>query len=317
MRQGLVTRDWNHALDFGSLFHDVLDQIYSKKLSMGISSKITSFVPLVKPAAQEYYNKVHPTLDPGDYNEFELMWSTCILLLEKYFTFYQEEDKNLDFRGVEQVFKFYFELNSGVKIPLRGKIDGYTFQENGIWLFETKTKESIQQSGLFSFQAIVEKMEYELQVMIYSQAIYDLYGKYPTGVIYNLVKRPGQIFSGRFNKKSESIEQYLGRVSCDIDKKTDYKNKKSEYFLRYRIPLISSNIKKFIYQDLNQIVENIYRLTESFDPGFRNSANCSMYRHPCEYLEICYANNKHRFIKKTSCFPELAVVNTKVVYPEK
>ena len=135
--------------------------------------------------------------------------------------------------------------------------------------------------------------------MIYMKAMQYVYGESPAGVLYNLVKRPGQQYKGSFNRKPESIPEYMGRIDKDIADKTD------EYFKRYHISITKNEVDLFFDTDLDYILQRMYEWQQGGYSNFRNSSACSMWNRPCEYLPICSNGDKTLYTRKLTVFPEL------------
>jgi len=310
LREGLTKGTSDHSLDFGNMFHHILDKCYSSiktfPVRKGINPK-TAWTTIINQACKEYYYKQSKDLDVKDTQKFELMFGTCKLMLEHYFDWWGKEDLSLNFVGVEQLFDVPYTLRNGVKIRLRGKIDGILKIDGGYWILENKTKGSIDDIGAYSVNGVVESMGYNLQVLFYCLAIKGVYGVYPKGVIYNLIKRPGQEFKGTFNRKPETLPEYYERIKKDIAEKiVEVGGKKfNPYLLRYHVRITEEEIQTWSLQDFDSVIEEIYQWDMQNLISRRVQASCFMFRKPCEFLDICSSGSKVGYSKREHVFPEL------------
>lgn len=309
LKHGFSLEGMNHKLDFGTIFHEVLDKVYSTRLrNINNTKPYTKYLwkELCNNTVSNYYDDHIEDVDPADLRKFELCIGQTKLVLEHYFEWWSKKDSTANIIAVEKEFSFPYKLRSGVNIVFRGKMDRIDKVNKDIWLFETKTKDDIEPttSGM-TVNGIVEKMDYELQVMVYCLAIKELYGVYPKGVIYNLVKRPQQEFKGSYRSKSETLPQYFDRVHEDIIYKSNISTREHEYFMRYEIALFPEKIEEWKLRDLDYIIERIAEWSDKGYGSYRNSANCAMYRKPCEFLSICSLGETSRYKVREKIFPEL------------
>jgi hypothetical protein len=321
LKLGLDHGQYNPALDFGSLFHGVLDTVYSQRIGHGIlkrDSNLLFWEELCEQALEQWYTDTLESqeLTPSQEQEFERLWGMCGTVLPYYFRRWQKDDSKLEWIAVEEIFDYTIHVSMPylgvggcdlvVPIRVRGKIDGLVRYNGRLYLVEHKTKaeiaEMINKNGKVSCQAITEKMGYELQVNTYALAIYEKYGEYPAGVIYNLIKRPGLIFKGTYNRKPESIPQFLARVEDDLVKKGD------EYFCRYRVRLYPREIEEFRNVELNHWLTRMYMWDRGLEPSVKQSKSCSMFRKPCEYLNICAYGDTIGYTKRDTLFKELTMI---------
>lgn len=292
MIEGLELKMKDRALEFGSFFHEALDKVYSQRMIGN---------PDDEEVLQELYETTKERLedaDVKDQQEFEINYGVCKVTLERYFQKWAKDKQN--FIAIEQVFEFPYRLRDGTVIAIKGKFDGVFRDKKGkLWLFETKTKSQIDGNH------IVQKMDFELQVMIYLMALKHVYGETPVGVLYNLIRRPQQRFSGTFQRKPEGVVDFIKRVDADIVSNMD------KYFIRYPISVTQDAVETYKTTDLDYIIERLYEWQQGGISSFRNSNACSMWNRPCEYLPLCGSDDmfaKGRYSKRERVFPELDVI---------
>lgn len=283
---------YDKALDFGSFFHDCLDAVYTCQKDKTPKVNVKAIVNKKYVEAKKRMQSAG--VDIKQLQEFEISYGMCVSLLDRYFDKWKLQDKQLQWLDLEKVFSFPYKLRDGTVIQIRGKFDGVFRNDKGkLWLFETKTKSTIYNN------TVMETIGYNLQVMVYMMAMKYLYGETPAGVLYNLVKRPGQQYKGTYNRKPESIPEYVERVDKDIIEKPD------EYFQRYMVYIRWEEIEEYKNMDLDYMLQRFYEWQQGGYSNFRNSAACSMWNRPCEYLPICSTGNKTLYSRKLTMFPEL------------
>ena len=305
MFEGLKAGDFDRRLQFGTYFHDVLDSVYTQRKR----KPDFPWLKIGRATLDAIYEETVESLDdPRDVETFDQVHGLCEVVLTEYFNWYKKEDTKLKILAVEKQFAFPYTLRNGRVIMVRGKID-LIEEKNGkeIWIWDHKTKSAIEinDRSRITVGAIAEKMDWELQIMVYCLAVYHLYGKYPTGVVYNLVKTPGQEFKGSYNKKPETLQEFYQRVLSDMDAKSDPRTRNSEYFLRLDISVTQKEIEYWRDTDFDYIIERIYEWSQGGIASYRNSKNCAAFRKPCEFLRICSSNDRSGYKKRESVFPEL------------
>lgn len=177
-----------------------------------------------------------------------------------------EEDVKRDRIMEEYSFSVPYKLPSGKVVFLRGKMDGVEWhrglgKDSGVYLGEHKAK------GDPDKQAIMERLRYDKQTMIYLTALLELmeqkefnFPKSPElkGVYYNVIKMPlsggvGSIRPKKATKKqrAESMEEYYARLGDVIRENAD------RFFLRFRATVSLQEIMEFREKTLDPCLENI------------------------------------------------------------
>ncbi len=152
----------------------------------------------------------------------------------------------------EESFSVDYDLPSGRTVKLRGKWDSVDLvgvpKKVTIWNQENKTKSSIDQTKLN------RQLTFDLQTMIYVVAMteYDFaallepkgINSMPAiGVRYNVVRRPAH----------RSVGSLLKKMDEDFADGRD-----GEWFARWNVPVMPSDIKRFQKECLDPILENLY-----------------------------------------------------------
>jgi len=286
--QGYSSKYTSMALTYGTIGHAVLESVYQD-----IQSGALSLFPLPEDIkhyithVEKLWRKENPRADKSalEYLEHSLLLAEATL--PKYFEYWSKDLKKMKWLNLEQGFKIPFETRDGRKVFIRGKMDGVFEMNKKTWLFESKFKSQIVEANL------VDTLSYDLQVLLYSWALYKLTGKVPAGVLYNIVRR-----SGMKQGAKETVGQYIERCKKDIEKRPEY------YFLRLEISLTKGDIVMF-EEELNDIVTDFLNWWEGKSGHYKNTGMCIGKYGQCRYLPICSANNYNACAKREKVFNEL------------
>jgi ATP-dependent helicase/DNAse subunit B len=301
MVEGLTSRgSAGFAVEFGNVFHEALDILYTALRDGGISSKpsdiriqtVLSAMQLEKKEALRKELALTAQTEERLYEEYSL----AAVVLREYCSFWEEDWDNskTQWVGLEQEFEILYPIpienedGSLKTIYLRGKIDGILRIGDKLWLLDTKTKGNIED------ESIKDKLTFDMQVMFYMYCAWKYYRERPIGLIYNLVKRP-QLRKGA----KESSRDFVGRVRQDVQARPEH------YFMRYEAYISAEDLKEW-QNDLRDI---LVKLVEHYEGKFnwKNSAACTQYFKPCEFLPICSRGERGNFKRKDRPFTELEV----------
>lgn len=149
--------DFNHFLEFGSIFHEGLEAYSEHGLRKATIRKyMVHYANKLK--SRFVTNKDHQNIDRWTNYSYE----TFILFLKQW----NKEDKQKNFLFQEEAFRVPYQLPSGRTVYLRGKMDGaYADTKGFIWLKENKTKGKIDTEG------ITQMLQSDLQTMMYLIAL--------------------------------------------------------------------------------------------------------------------------------------------------
>jgi hypothetical protein len=165
-------------------------------------------------------------------------------------------------------------------------MDG-VFERTGLWLFESKFKSMINEGDL------LDTLSLDIQVMLYLWALSKKYDKTPSGVLYNVVRRPGLKIS-----QKESMPQFAKRVEKDILKRPDW------YFYRFEVAIDRQDLQRWE-------AEFMAMLTEFMDwcdgkaGHYKNTNSCITKYGRCWGLTPCAEGAFHTLAKRKTVFREL------------
>ena len=271
--EGLRRPGSSTPLDFGNITHMMLERGYKDS-----SQK--------KPAALRAMADQWQKENQAYTDDAECMLSQIEGLVTAYHEYWEKDDKKKDWVSLEQTFDVPYTLPSGLVIRLRGKIDGVFRVGKKLYLLETKTKGQV-------VSALDEAVGFNLQVMFYLYAARQLYGEFPAGVLYNILRRP-QLRLG----KAETQVGFAQRVEKDILSRPDF------YFKRMEIAFLKKEQVAW-ERELADILEVFVNWAEG-GPSWHNTGSCLEYG-GCEYLHICSGQPGAReaFTVKEHVYPEL------------
>jgi hypothetical protein len=185
-------------------------------------------------------------------------------------------------------------------IPLRGMRDGaFRDQSGDLRLFETKTKSRIDEQGLLG------SLKNDFQTMLYCYSLWVEYSEIPTGVLYNVVRRPAQKFG-----KKDTMNSFLKRIKTDVLKRPDY------YFLRFAIDITKQDLLKFIEGTLNPVLRSFLDWYEDIDKDHKKRYSSDLhYMNPnaltnqygrCDLFDMLVRGTRYSYYQREEPFPELA-----------
>lgn len=176
----------------------------------------------------------------------------------------------------------------GILMRLRGKRDGrFRSKKSGqVWLFETKTK------GRINEDSIMDRLNFDLQTMLYLWTMWKEFDVFPGGVTYNILRKPQLKM-----KKGENLKQFVARIAKDIEDRPDF------YFMRYQSSITQQDLKKWEAEFKVQL-RRLF-LWSRGDENYKNSSACSMGGVNCQFLSVCSRNDRTHFTRKVTPFPEL------------
>lgn len=290
---GLSAKGFSNPLEFGSAFHDCLAHMQTgRKLS-------------AKTAMENYRKKTlaERKLAMRERDQFEVLTGQCEFVLDAYKQLYKEDDDR-DWLVRERVFRVEFEnpIAGLPPIPLTGRWDGLFHQsERGkkrFRLHESKTKGRIDEDG------IKDTLPFDTQTMLYNYAAWKTYGELPTGVIYDVVKRPALRQSIK-----EDIPAFLKRTKKDIA------DRPKEYFMRWNVTLEPGDLDKFIKHQLTPIIHQIVAWWEAVKNRLDDPWGCPEHymseKHligtygRCAMFHLITKGNAFNLYRRKHPFPEL------------
>lgn len=279
------------GLQFGSLAHTILELGYKQKTVP--DEKVV--YQLIDRARAEYLEERGGRLSG---QESELMEMSMLLLevvMPAYFRHYAKDFTTMKWAELEQKFRVASPVSG---VDLVGRIDGAFWIGKELWQFESKTKSRIEEDDLS------QKLTFDFQNNSYQYLLERKYKSRPQGVLYNIIRRPGQR-----KKVGEGMTAFQKRVAYEIAKDP------AHFFVRFEVAMPASEQKRFS-NELGIIVQEFYdwwrtefrkneMVARPLDT-FRNTSACIQAYGACKYLPLC-ANNERGMYRerKGEIFAEL------------
>ncbi len=286
-------------LQFGNDFHDVMEAILpssSENPYIDVVNSVPSFVndQEAKPERMETY-------DSASADNMQMMETSLAMLepvVKAFFNFHEDL-----FYG-EEGYKIYMDdqgaflerefcIDVGAGIPARGKIDGLCEDGNGdLWLLEHKTKSQINED------ALLMTVPRDMQVNLYMEAVRQITGKRPKGVLYNVVRRPGLR-----RKKSETLTDFVNRIKEDIAERP------AHYFKMFLVSITEAEHEYQVELINNEMIR--FRLwfmkEENLDP--QHTHECVGVYGQCPFIKYCNSGKNEleleNLVKRPRLFSEL------------
>lgn len=303
---GLKSTDRKEAMEYGTIFHKLIEE----GAKMGHN-----------------YSHLMMTQIMNEYMKMKKMTShesllLCRIALEQYRKYKEWEANKPKYKYIAQepVFKEEFTLPATnfnpcpeisiniprTKVTLRGRIDEVIELNGELWLQENKTKSRIDISVL------QDTIPENIQVMFYAVAASIKYGRPVRGVIYNVIRKPGQR-----QRQKESDEDFVKRIGSEIDEQPSY------YFYRLSYTFPTGAIDKWIREELIPLLYNVYIWWRSIEknptnPWMDEEGNINpfhgrrsfgiydpMSNGKGEYFDLIVHNRKHGLEVDHEMFSEL------------
>lgn len=239
---------FNHRIEFGSMWH-LCEEAHGKK-----ESWVGALFAYGKQLGQTY---------PMDRSEIAKWVEIVRRMYPVYLDHRQAQRPGIKTYPVfrERVFDVPYNLPSGRRVRLRGKMDGADLVKRGYYLIEHKTKGHIDE------ERVVRQLNFDLQTMMYAVAFTavqrldrNMDDEVPlVGVDYNVIRRPlaggaGTIVRkkpSKSNPAGESLTDYYDRVVSYVRKEPD------RFFMRWRVTFGPDDVARFARECLEPILEQL------------------------------------------------------------
>lgn len=247
----------------GGMYHSGLEQFYRGEkpdvILHDMDEQITEFMT----------NKF---IDPSEMGILDYQRAVILGMLEGYFHIHKKDLKCWKILATE----LYVEMPlPGFEIPLVGTIDLVYKHKGKIWIGEHKTTSQVTKD-------YIDRLPFDLQVMIYPKMAEHALKKRAHGVCYNVIRKP----SIR-QRQNETFADFIVRVT------EDYKTREDFYFYREEILYNQKYIKqaendiKMISEELNMYHDFLgKKKILKADEWYRNSRACFNYGR-CPFFNLC------------------------------
>lgn len=237
---GLKSTDRKEAMEYGTIFHKLIEE----GARMGNTYTRLKMVQIMN----EYMKTYYPSADSA---------LLCKIGLEQYHKYKEWEANKPKYKYIAQepVFKEPIVLPAtsfnpcpeiSINIPrteifIRGRIDEVIEQDGQLWLQENKTKSRIDISLL------QDTIPENIQVMFYAVAASIKYGRPVKGIIYNVIRKPGQR-----QRQKEADADFVSRIGQEINDNPSY------YFYRLAYSFPPGAVEKWKREELIPLLYQVY-----------------------------------------------------------
>ena len=248
---GLRETNRKEAMEYGSIFHKLVE----------LGAKMgNSYTPMKMLKAMNVFIKAK-----YDSPESLLLCKIAIAQYGEYRKFAANKPK-YDYIAAEPVFgppdtlfelpPVHFNPNeciniripSGIKIPLRGRIDGVISKNKNMWIEENKTK------GRIDVAFLQNTIPCNIQVMFYAVCSQLKYNKPCKGVVYNVIRKPQER-----QKVKESDDEFIERITDNISRQPTH------YFYRMEYEFMPGQVEKWTREELVPALIDIYLWWKSIE----------------------------------------------------
>jgi hypothetical protein len=290
---GWTPQSSSMALTFGSIVHKI-DEWVRDDIRSGTLKEVpsTDHINSLISKVESVWHKDNPRHGPRELEHLELSLLLVEGVLPKYFKYWYKDFSELKWELVEGMFKIPISLQdreeNKYKTFIRGKIDGsFRLKKGGPWLFETKTKSRIDE------EILSDILPYDMQANIYLSALKRLGKESPSGLLYNIIRRPSLR-----QRKSESIKSFADRVAEDVSLRPDW------YFVRMEMSIDKEEIIRFEHE-LEDLITDFLMWWSGKSGHYKNTNHCQNKFGLCPFVGICLRNDKSGYFKRKTVFREL------------
>lgn len=269
-------------LQFGSLAHRVLELTYRKYKTFPSAKQVLSVLEQVR---KEFMEEEGRRLSAEGLENLETNTAVLEAILPEYFKFYKGDFTQHKWVELEEKFSVPSPVPG---VNLVGRIDGaLRLKSKKLHLFESKTKGRIEEDNL------LDTLAFDFQNNVYQYALRHKYKEQPEGVLYNIIRRPGQRL-----KMNENLDAFSKRILEEIQKQPDY------YFVRFEVAVPRTELKRFEVE-LKDIVTEFVKWWKGEISTYRNTSACMQKFGPCAFLPKCANGETGLYRTREFHFPEL------------
>lgn len=285
--QGWTPKGTPLAITNGTIGHGVLQFAYDDyrvgKLK-GVPSR--QYVHKIITKVEDIWRVENPKPSKQMLQDAEMSALFASVILPIYFDYWKNDFKKLEWEKVEGAFKVPYKTEDGRKTFIRGKMDG-VFKRKGLWLFESKFK------GMINEGDIVDTLSLDLQVYVYLWVLRRLYKMIPSGVLYNVVRRPGLKLG-----KAESMIAFGKRVEKDVLKRPEW------YFYRFEVATSRKDLDQWA-EEFEGLIVDFLDWWDGKVAHYKNSNSCVSKYGRCWGLTPCVSQDYFNLTKRKMVFREL------------
>jgi hypothetical protein len=298
--EGWSSRSVPIYFEFGTCMHWVFEQVYGQRLIKPPTAGDCKF--WVKEYEKKWLSIV-PTPTMKQLEQQELIYGMAESVLPYYFDRWEGDFTGTyrwgnrttapaEWHSLEEVFCLPYTYPDGKKTVLRGKRDGvFRDRRGGLWVFDTKCRSVINHDDS------LELLPFDTQQMLYLYVTAMELKRMPSGVIMNIVRRPGQR-----RGIGEELQPFLGRICKDVSKPKRY----DHYFIRYQLTVTRDELLKWKQTQLDPMMQTVRMWWEGKLPHYLREQNLTTkYGHAQLYAPIvrgeygsCY-RRQHAFNELT------------------
>ena len=296
LRAGWRASESTESLEFGSLFHYLLEHGYKAVIAGEIRSwqdAIEAFEPMLAKYLALYETRRNSSsLAP---QVMELLAAQAEGVWQQYCRHWHHDFKQAKthWLELEGTFDEVWNPPSGSgPHRLRGKRDGMREAKTGLILFESKTK------GQWDDKTLSLGLAYDRQLHFYQLANALTMArlgmkKRITAALYNVIRRP-QIAPG----KNGDLKAYVQRISADAEARPDF------YFWRADLEFEQPAIDEFA-RELQHMLIDFRACSRGEIPEYRNRSACLGRKFNCRYIAACAKRHMRNYTQDGRLFPEL------------
>lgn len=267
-------------LEFGLYCHWVMHEVYNGR-KLQLNSMTTQYHKIwerdkgnPRTAQREQQAKVYAMGKP---------------LLRVYFDYWKKQDRAIAWLESEDVFRMPFVYPDGKETFITGRRDAaYKTKGERLWLFESKCLSVIKDDEL------ADTLPVNTQVLLYLSSLGYDYNVSPSGVRFNVLRRPGLRQS-----QTESNKQFSNRIKLDVAKRPEH------YFHRWEMLVTKKELADWQAKFLAPVMEEIRLWTEGKLPHYTDYGALTNKYGRVDLYGMILKGQKHGYRRAKVPFTEL------------
>ena len=121
---------------------------------------------------------------------------------------------------------------------------------------------------------------------IYLSALRRMGNKTPSGLLYNIIRRPSLR-----KRKNEPLKSFADRLSEDVSSRPDW------YFIRMEMSVDEQEINRF-EMELDDLISDFMMWWSGKSGHYKNTNHCQNKFGLCPFVGICLRNDKSGYFKR-------------------
>lgn len=276
-RQGWRQRAIPHFIEFGQVFHHIMERgyrLYKAPPTRRACQEMANGY-IIRQAKKGLIKNRIATQEQAD---------LAAVVAHRYFHYYKT-DFSGRWRNLEHRFQMPYVYSDGKVTRINGVIDAEWYEGDKHWVLDTKTKSELP------IEETLDEFPLNFQVNCYALYVLTRDKTPPHGCVLNLVRRPGERMTQK--KDGNSRTNFLNRISSNI------RDDPKHYFARPSYPLSKKEILDWKKRQLDPIMQELRMWEEGELPTYVNPCGLYVKRRRTDFFDAMVNDDFSMLAKRT------------------